>query len=315
MKDTDTMSSLRKQISKFLKYSVLRRPKRKEKDWIIEKNEVLKKAKNIFTHDITLDVTKRYSTYIFHDKGNSLINRGAEYEVVTQHALMVLLFLDKLRSKSTIFADVGANIGLHTFYIKNKYPELNIIAIDPSPASWEYMELSINYNKIHGIRLERIALSDKNELLDFYCWGNESSADSLKDTCRVLNVKPNIIQVPAKRLDDIEGLPFITVMKMDCEGAELSILKGAIRTLKENRPLLLLEFNPTNRKAFNVATVDIFNFISEMNYSLYSLHFELLDAGKFDNLQQISEENYILLPDEFLVHKNMVQSKDVNMKN
>ena len=263
---------------------------------------MLEDASKMFPYDISLDVSKRDGIYIFHNKGNSLV-QGGVYEPKTQHALMVLVFLDKLRNKSTVLTDMGANIGLHTFFLKSRYKDLNIIAFDPSPASWRYLELSINYNNISSIRVEKIALSDKNGLLDFYSWGHESSGDSLKDTGRVPNVKPKIIQVPAKRLDDIKDLPSITVMKIDCEGAELSILKGASKTLAKNRPLIVLESNSINRKAFNVTTEDIFNLIRKMNYSLYSLYLEPLDACKFEVSQQENEENYIMLPNEFLASK------------
>jgi FkbM family methyltransferase len=295
--------SWRKQVSKFAKYEILRRKKRREKDWLKEKKRVLEEASNIFTHDISLDVTKRNGVYIFHDKGNSLIRRGTSYEPEVQHTLMVLFFLDKLRGKSTVFADIGANIGLHTFFVKSKYKNLNIIAFDPSPASWKYMELSIKYNNLSNVRLEKIALSETNGLLDFYNWGNESSADSLQDTKRVLNVKPNIIKVPVKRLDDIKNIPPITVIKMDCEGAELSILKGAKESLSINRPLILLEFHPINKAAFNVTTEDIFCFIRETNYSLYSINFELLNFSMFDELQKRCEENYLMLPNEWIADR------------
>lgn len=293
----------RKKISKFLRHKVFFRKKRREKEWAKEKKKVLKDASKMFPYDISLDVTKRNGIYVFHNKGNTLVQRGTSYEPIIQHALMVLLFLDKLRGKSTVLTDMGANIGLHTFFLKSRYKDLNIIAFDPSPTSWKYMELSIKYNNLHNIRLEKIALSDTNGTLDFYNWGDESSADSLKNTGRVPNVKPNIIQVPSKRLDDINDLPPITVIKMDCEGAELLILNGARRTLTENRPLILLEFHPTNRKAFNIATEDIFRFLSEIKYSLYSLHFELLDVCKFEVSQQENEENYIMLPNELLASK------------
>ncbi|MGA2914823.1 MAG: FkbM family methyltransferase [Sedimentisphaerales bacterium] len=295
--------SWRKQISKFIKYKVLRRKKRREKDWLKEKKRVLEEASKIFPHNIPLDVTKRNGVYIFHDKGNSLIRRGTSYEPEVQHTLMVFFFLDKLRGKSTVFADIGANIGLHTFFVKSQCKDLNIIAFDPSPVSWKYMELSIRYNNLSNIRLEKIALSETNGLLDFYNWGNESSGDSLKDTKRVLNVTPNIIKVPAKKLDDIKDIPPITVIKMDCEGAELSILKGARESLSINRPLILLEFHPINKAAFNVTTEDIFCFLKETNYSLYSINFEMLNFSMFDELQKQCEENYIMLPNKWIADR------------
>lgn len=292
----------RKKISKFIKYKVFRRKKRKEKEWLKEKEGVLQKAYPLFLSSASLDVTKRNGIYIFHNKNNSLIGRGNSYEPVVQHALSALLFLDMLRGNTTVFADIGANIGLHTFFLKSKFKDLNVIAFEPSPYCGQYLDLSIQYNHISDIRLEKIALADTNGTLDFYNWGEEGSADSLKDTHRVsADIKPNIIKVPVEKLDDIEDLPFITVVKMDCEGAELSILKGAQKTLMKNRPLILLEFHPQNKAAFNVKTEDIFGFLNKMNYSLCSLYFEPLDADRFEELQGISEENYIMLPNELKI--------------
>lgn len=289
----------RKNVSKYIRDEILHLKRRHEKEWIKEKKRILDEVSKIFPYDISLDVSKRDGIYIFHNKANSLIQKGKVYEPIAQHTLMIFLFLNKLRGKSTVFADLGTNIGLHTFFLKSQCKDLDIIAFEPSPSCCKYLELSIKYNNISGIRLEKIALSDTNGSLDFYNWGEESSADSLKNTNRVLNAKPNIIQVPAKRMDDIEDLPDITVIKMDCEGAEMSILNGAKKTLRKNQPLILLEINPKNKAAFDVKTEDIFSFLSESNYSLYSVNFEQIDATKFEILQGAGVESYIMLPNEF----------------
>ncbi len=292
---------MRKEISKFLKYSVLRRPKSKEKRWLKEKNEILGKASISFPYDISLDVSKRHGVYIFHDKGNTLIKRGNIYEPETKSAIMALLFMDKMRNESTYFADIGANIGLHTFYIRSKYPDLNIIAFDPSPMSWKYMEFSIDFNSIKGVNLHKVALSDSNGFVDFYNWGSESSADSLVDTKRVDNKKPNILKVESKRLDDFQDPPpSITVLKIDCEGAEIKIFQGAQETIKKCRPFILSEFNKTNMEAFNLNAIDVINFSEKQNYSIFSLQFQLLNPETFTGMQNSGEENFILLPDEFI---------------
>lgn len=290
----------RKNVSKYIRNEIFHAKKRHEKEWIKEKKRVLDDVSETFPYEVSLDVSKRDGIYIFHNKGNTLIQRGEVYEPIAQHTLMIFLFLDKLRGKSTVFADLGANIGLHTFFLKSQCKDLDIIAFEPSPSCIKYLELSIKYNNISGVRLEKVALSDTNGTLDFYNWGEEGSADSLKDTNRVPDVKPNIIQVPAKRMDDIEDLPDVTVIKMDCEGAEIPILKGAKKTLNKNRPLILLEFHLKNKAAFDVTTKDIFSFLSESNYSLYSENFEQIDAAKFEILQQATVESYIMLPNEFL---------------
>lgn len=261
-----------------------------------ENQKVLSEAALLLTDKMTLDVSRRNGFFVFHNKGNSLVKRGLVYEPEVQYALKVLIGLDRMRNNATVVADIGANIGLHSFCLKGLYPDLEIIAFDPSPFSWKYMELSVKYNKIQSIRIEKIALSDKNGTMSLFNWGEESSADSLENTGRVEGVTPRKIEVPVARLDDIGDLPHVTVIKMDCEGAELSILKGARRMIESNKPLILLEFNKYNMRPFNVEPEQIYTFLSEINYSLYNLNFIRLDCHEFEILLDDKIENFIILP-------------------
>ncbi|MFC1762230.1 FkbM family methyltransferase [Planctomycetota bacterium] len=301
----ESLLKLHKKFSRFIKYKVLRKKKYKEKMWLKEKAKVLQEVSGTFTSKYSLDVTKRYGTYIFHDKGNSLVRRDG-YEPITQHSLMVLIYLDKLRGNRTVLADIGVNIGLHTFYLKDKYQDLEVIAFDPSPASWAYFEFSLKYNKTSNVHLQKIALSDRNGILDFYRWGSESSADALCDTGRVPGVKPTVIQVPARKLDDVEDLPKITVIKMDCEGAEFSILEGSRNVLSKYKPLILLEFSPLNIGAFNINAEKIIEKVHELNYLLYSLDFINIDLKMFKEMQDEGEENYIMLPNDIVLTDKIV---------
>ena len=294
----DKKISTRKKISKFIKYEVLSRKRRKEKLWLQEKLQVLNDVKGAIPEQYSLDVSRFYDTYIFHDEGNTLVRRDG-YEPITQHALMVLIYLDGLRGNKTVLADIGVNIGLHTFYLKSQYPGMEVIAFDPSPASWIYFELSLKYNGTSNVRLEKIALSDQSGTLDFYRWGHESSADALCDTGRVPGVVPEIIKVPALKMDDLKNLPNITVIKMDTEGAELSILSGAEKMLRQNRPFILLEFNSTNIVAFGVTPKDIMDKVLGLEYDLYTLDFKKLDLNSFIDAQKHGQENFIMMPNDF----------------
>ena len=206
------------------------------------------------------------------------------------------------------------NIGLHTLFILNNFPTTEIIAFDPSPFSYKYFELTIRFNKINNIRLEKVALSDKIGQVEFYNWGKESSADSLKDTKRVIGVTPKILKVPTVSLDSLAGLPPINVIKMDTEGAELSILRGAYNTIIKYQPFILLEFNKINKKAFDVNTIQIFEFLQKIDYSIFTLEFEFLSNKTFDLTQDKGYENYILLPNSGLMQlfRKTIDNHDVS---
>jgi FkbM family methyltransferase len=264
--------------------------------WVVEKHLVLGDAKRSFPHELSLDVTKLYGAYIFHNKGNTLAKLGHIYEPEVQKALLTLIGLDKLRNKESVFADVGANIGLHTFFLKNRYPDLPIIAFDPSPSSWKYLEFSLRYNGTPGVRVEKFALSNIAGVLKFYNWGEESSADSLQDTHRVKGQHPIVIEVQGMKLDDFPESSKISVIKLDCEGAESLILRGARNTIRNNMPFIILEFYHKNFDAFQVTPEDIFILLDDLEYNILTTDLEKIDLVRFKQLQTMDIENYILLP-------------------
>lgn len=270
--------------------------------WVIKKRKILRDAKLLLSEDISLDVIKRFDTFIFFNKGNSLIKRGESYEPEVQKMLSTLVSIDKIRNKKTIVADIGSNIGLHTFFV-SKHIGLPVVAFDPSPYSWKYLELSIKYNEVQNVRLEKVALSDHEGIIDFFNWGEESSADSIKDTGRVNGIKPALIKVEARKIDNYSDLPDMTVWKMDCEGAELTILKGAKNTILRIQPLIVLEFHPVNKKAFDVTDENIFDLLAELKYSICDLNFNKLTLMQFKELQKNYEENYLILPDNLFNQK------------
>lgn len=260
---------------------------------------LIHRARKVLGSEIPVDFTLRNGVFVFHNPGNSLIDRGKRFEPEVQHALATLIFLDKLRGNQTVFCDVGANIGLHTVFLREAFPGMEIVAFDPSPFSWRYLQLTIELNSISGVNLYPTALGDSEGEIDLYAWGPSSSGDSLRDTGRQPGKKYNKVTVPIKRLDSFSEIPPLTVMKMDCEGAELEILKGARDRLKLHRPLILSELNFRNQKAFGFSTEDVFREICSTDYLIFDLYFRQLDFDAFSTAHLGGEENYILIPKEF----------------
>lgn len=227
-----------------------------------------------------------------------MIKYGDYFEQEVQYALKVLSNLRILKDKRIVFADIGVNIGLHSLNFLNNFPSAEIIAFDPSPNSYKYLELTIKFNNIQNIRLEKVALGEKNEDREFLTWGKNSSGDSLANTHRIYpNLNPKVIKVRGCTLDSIIDVPPVNLIKIDTEGSELEILKGSIRTIRGNKPFIVLEFHKLNRKAFNVEPKHIFDFLDLIDYSLFSIDFKSLNIDLFIYYQDnYISENYILLP-------------------
>lgn len=252
--------------------------------------------------NISLDYSKRHGTTIFHNHDNSLIARGDSFEPEVQECLCCLLFLDQLRGNVPRFGDIGANIGLHTFFLKDKFPDLNIVAFDPSPFSWKYMELTLRYNHIQGVTLNRLALGDKEDTVDFYTWGESSAGDSLRNTERQPDVPFDIIPVRMTKLDDLTEAGVLTVIKMDCEGAEINAIKGMQKSIAKNKPLIVTEFNHDNQRAFGLDRHSVYSVIEEIEYSIYSICFRKLNREEFVSMH-LHEENFVLIPNDYGLSK------------
>src|SRR5207248_11593238 len=97
------------------------------------------------------------------------------------------------------------------------------------------------------------------------------------------------IEVDVRRLDDIaRGWPRVGLMKIDIEGYEPEMLKGARATIERDRPIIFAEFN-RERMAINGFTMDeTWRWFVERAYRFYRLQNEKLvelDApGQHENL-------------------------------
>lgn len=255
----------------------------------------------IRSKSIRADVAVRDGWFIFHDPGNTLIRRGPFYEPESREALFALCAIDSLRGGLTQIADIGANIGLHTALIARRFPSVTIHAYDPSPQSILYLRETIEYNGLKQVHLHECALGAESGEMEFYTWGSESSADSLRDTERVSGgLKATKISVAVKTLDQQseEGVR-PTVIKMDCEGGELDVLRGGAKVFDTYRPLVLTEFSSYNIGAFGVTAQDLLDWARRHRYKIFTLGFSPVESCQaIADEQGSGEENFILLPEE-----------------
>ena len=123
----------------------------------------------------------------------------------------------------------------------NKNNDLYIIGFEPNPHNYNYI---LNNNIIQNdghTKIIPVALSDKNGEMDFYCMKNDSGTSSLYcpvDNGYLGDIK-EVVKVPVFTLKDFfdifdwDKFPIIEYIKIDAQGADFDILKGAGDYLKE----------------------------------------------------------------------------------
>ena len=157
--------------------------------------------------------------------------------------------------------DIGANLGLHTLYYSAVADQ--VVAFEPAPQTYRRLLENLALNDRSNVLTWNAALSDRSEMLDFLDNGISQTGTLVTNAAHARNFQK--IRVQAYRLDDLD-LPAPDLVKIDCEGAELQVLRGAIRTLRKHRPVVHLEVHPL----LGVAEAEVQEFLRSAGYSVES---------------------------------------------
>lgn len=173
----------------------------------------------------------------------------------------IMKFIDNILQPNDKVIDIGANVGLFTLLSASNVGENGyIIAIEPMPKNVIKLQDNIKINNLHNIKVMQIGLSD--QIGDFYFTYEDvgSHMTELKST--------NSEKIKCLKLDTIlenETLEFV-VTKIDVEGMELLVLKGAEESMKKNiLPIIIFEVNGLNLR-FGLPDKDITDFMKKNDY-------------------------------------------------
>jgi FkbM family methyltransferase len=185
-----------------------------------------------------------------------------------------IAFLTRLHRPGTII-DVGAHDGDLTIPLA-RLPGCEVIAFEPLPQAFARLEARIraaHHGAIPGhVSLRREALGDAAGAITLEVpvvggVAQEQWASVAKDYAAIQRADPRVDAierhvVPMIRLDSL-GLQRVTAMKVDAEGAEAEVLKGAADTLQRCRPILTVEIEERHRAG---STRDVPAFLAELGY-------------------------------------------------
>lgn len=167
------------------------------------------------------------------------------------------------------FIDIGAHHGLYSLLASKKVGATGrVISFEPSPR--EYLRLCehIQLNSRSNIQTIQSAVSDTEGESDFFvCMGIETGCNSLR--LPVVQEEVQKISVPVTTIDLFiakNPLSRIDFMKIDAEGAELSVLKGAAHAINNFRPLILCEVVDTRTAPWDYKSQDIIDYLDEIGY-------------------------------------------------
>ena len=203
--------------------------------------------------------------YPIDDIQRIVVNNQNFYEIKT------LKILDKYIKDNAVILDIGSNIGNHTLYWSIERNAKKIFAFEPVKETFGILETNIALNQL----LDKVVLYNA-------AVGSQTSKAKIKEfdsknigaTSLVLDENGSISVL---KIDDLsfdgEKIDFI---KIDTEGFEIEVLKGAKNTIMKNRPVIFVE-------SFK---------------DKYPIVKEILESYGYKLEQEVNAVNFLYLPKE-----------------
>ena len=166
----------------------------------------------------------------------------------TRYGIDKLTTLDSVRNKHII--DAGGYVG-DTALLFSSYTDKNIHVFEASPSNMDIIRETIRLNHLDNIVPVSKALGEKSGTATFSL-GERNSCNSLVE--RPGYNYPDHIEVPVVTLDDYvrENNIEVGLIKVDIEGGEQLLLKGAVETIRTQHPILLISIYHSANDFFEI---------------------------------------------------------------
>jgi len=170
-----------------------------------------------------------------YDTIKNVLRRGEAWET------FAIEIIKKYVIQGTVALDIGAHIGTHTITMSRCVGWLGtVIAFEPQIKIYSELVENLRMNNIFNVRPLRCALGEANRQVEM-------------DPTRLYNEGGTAVgsggdKVEMRTLDSF-NLKNVSFIKMDAENYEDRVLEGAMKTIQENRPIMLIEIMGNTDKA------------------------------------------------------------------
>lgn len=190
------------------------------------------------------------------------------------------LFFNIVREGMTC-VDVGANKGYYSLlFAKLMNDKGKVLSFEPNPNNCFWFKKSTQANNYKCIKLYQCALSDREGSATFYL-GKKSDWGSLFFSRDAAAPEKKQITVKTRKFDKVlkeEGINTVDIIKMDVEGADLLVLKGAEGTLKKYDIKLAMDVHVQSSEEKN----QLFDFLESCGFKIFAIGRELSPIEKTD---------------------------------
>ncbi|MBS1683534.1 MAG: FkbM family methyltransferase [Bacteroidetes bacterium] len=194
------------------------------------------------------------------------------------HEWAPMFLMQKELKKGMTYYDIGANIGEFTLFAANLLGDNGkVCSFEPMNDTYQVLLENIALNKFEKrVAAFPIALSDHNGEAELFAATEYTDLGSTEDGFHTIYARDDrsvlLYKIKLETMDGKQGeIPPPDFVKIDVEGAELSVLKGAQETLKKHHPKILMEFSSVNATAAGYKQSDLLDILRPMGYKFYTI--------------------------------------------
>lgn len=200
--------------------------------------------------------------------------------------------------------DIGANMGWYTTLFQKLVGSNGVVhAFEPVPPTFERLARNVRMNRLQNVRLNDLALGDEEKDVELHIFDNLpdghasiatfGQSDFQSFTSRMIMLDTYLEET---RTDNVR------LVKMDIEGAELMMLKGASRLFEqETVPVIEVEMALATTRGFGYLPNDLIRFIREKaDYDFFTIDERRFKLKQIDGFRPEDEgANVLCLPAGF----------------
>ena len=191
-------------------------------------------------HNIYVRIREKNYSFLYRSVAEDDLNMMCRENLKFWESSSRSLF-SELAIESNIVLDIGSYTGIYTLIAAKSNKNVETISFEPNPVMFQTLEKNCKLNRLKNAKLEKLAL-DSAAGLDYLHLNHDvytSAASILQE-----NLNGKKYEIQKTTLDnyfDDNNIKSVDLIKIDVEGLELRILKGAKRVLIKHSPILLME--------------------------------------------------------------------------
>ena len=231
-----------------------------------------------------------------------LLNKKIQNGTVLDYEEILEEQYTKLINPGDCVLDIGAHSGRHLQkFINLVKDEGKVFAFEPLKSMYDGLCHNYNYP---NIKIYNLALSDSAEdVIDFYENEEILAESGLKK--RIYSHGDGKITISKVKVTTLNNLASefsrIDYIKIDVEGAEMSVLRGSTDTINAHRPVISVEYGYAAYSVYGETKRSLYDFCAEINYCITDIYGNIIPTYEiWDQLCDSIYWDYFVVPSEKL---------------